>query len=143
MGLDMYLTAERHLWARERAVLNLSDEVFNRYLVQSVTLEVGYWRKANAIHNWFVKNVQHGEDDCRPHHVTVADLKSLRDDARSVQDDPTKAPELLPTTSGFFFGCTDYDEGYFHDIAHTLTILETLLQDPDLDKYDLNYQASW
>ena len=26
--------------------------------------EVGYWRKANAIHGWFVRNVQNGKDDC-------------------------------------------------------------------------------
>ena len=27
--------------------------------------EVGYWRKANAIHKWFVDNVQDGNDDCK------------------------------------------------------------------------------
>lgn len=41
---------------------------------------VGYWRKANAIHRWFVENVQDGEDDCDYHReVTAEDLTELRD----------------------------------------------------------------
>lgn len=41
---------------------------------------IGYWRKANAIHQWFVDNVQDGEDDCQYHReVTEDDLIELRD----------------------------------------------------------------
>lgn len=41
---------------------------------------VGYWRNANAIHFWFVENVQDGEDDCDIHReVTKEDLEELRD----------------------------------------------------------------
>jgi hypothetical protein len=41
---------------------------------------VGYWRKANAIHGWFVENVQDGEDDCHMHReVTADDLIQLKD----------------------------------------------------------------
>ena len=40
--------------------------------------EVGYWRKANHIHNWFVENIQDGEDDCDYHReVTEEDLREL------------------------------------------------------------------
>jgi len=42
--------------------------------------EVGYWRKANHIHAWFVNNVQDGVDDCRYHNeVTKELLEELRD----------------------------------------------------------------
>jgi len=42
--------------------------------------EVAYWRKANAIHGWFVENVQGGVDDCDYHReVTKKDLENLRD----------------------------------------------------------------
>ena len=60
MGLDQYLT--RLKGERE---------------------EVGYWRKANAIHRWFVDNVQEGEDDCGEYEVTIKQLKDL---LRTVQD---------------------------------------------------------
>lgn len=44
----------------------------------SISEEVAYWRKANAIHRWFVDNVQDGEDDCRFHReVTAEDLEDL------------------------------------------------------------------
>lgn len=38
-----------------------------------------YWRKANAIHNWFVQNVQSGNDDCGHYDVSKDDLITLRD----------------------------------------------------------------
>lgn len=45
-----------------------------------ITEEVGYWRKANQIHSWFVKNIQDGQDDCGYHReVTEEDLNELLD----------------------------------------------------------------
>ena len=42
--------------------------------------EIGYWRKANQIHNWFVEHVQNGEDDCCYHNeVTKEVLEELLD----------------------------------------------------------------
>ena len=43
----------------------------------SIWSEVGYWRKANQIHNWFVNNVQNGVDDCGRYEVTKDDLQKL------------------------------------------------------------------
>ena len=40
---------------------------------------VAYWRKANAIHRWFVENVQDGNDDCRSYPVHREQLTQLRD----------------------------------------------------------------
>ena len=41
--------------------------------------ELAYWRKANAIHKWFVDNVQAGEDDCREYKLLKSDLEALHD----------------------------------------------------------------
>lgn len=47
--------------------------------------EVGYWRKANHIHQWFIENVQNGEDDCRYHReVEEDDLRELLDICETV-----------------------------------------------------------
>jgi hypothetical protein len=47
--------------------------------------QVGYWRKANQIHNWFVDAVQNGEDDCRYHNeVTKEILEDLLDTCETV-----------------------------------------------------------
>ena len=47
--------------------------------------EIGYWRKANQIHNWFVEHVQDGEDDCCYHNeVTKEVLEELLDTCEEV-----------------------------------------------------------
>lgn len=46
--------------------------------------EVGYWRKANHIHNWFVENVQKGVDDCNMYQVKKQDLEKLLEDCLKV-----------------------------------------------------------
>ena len=49
--------------------------------------EVGYWRKANAIHHWFVENIQNGVDDCCYHReVREEDLLDLLDICKRVLD---------------------------------------------------------
>lgn len=90
MGLDQYLYAERYLgrWdhssAEERMAANaallaagLSDLQEENAGVM-VRATIGYWRKANQIHNWFVDNVQGGEDDCGTYDVSKEDLEELK-----------------------------------------------------------------
>ena len=48
--------------------------------------EVMYWRKANAIHKWFVDNCQNGEDNCQPHLVRKTKIKELRDVCKTIID---------------------------------------------------------
>lgn len=40
--------------------------------------DIGYWRKANHIHKWFVDCVQDGEDDCEKYEVTKSNLLDLK-----------------------------------------------------------------
>ena len=61
MGLDMYLDAKRFLWFNENDLSkNISDNFpeLGEVRIKEVTAEAGYWRKSNAIHKWFVDNVQ-------------------------------------------------------------------------------------
>ncbi len=52
--------------------------------ISQIEERVGYWRKANAIHNWFVKNVQKGEDDCGDYYVEEEKLQELLDTCKKV-----------------------------------------------------------
>lgn len=55
------------------------------YPHRTIIDQVGYWRKANAIHDWFVRNVQDGEDDCHYHNeVTKEILEELLDICETV-----------------------------------------------------------
>ena len=45
--------------------------------ISQIVEEVGYWRKANAIHQWFVDNIQDGVDDSKSYYADVEKLKEL------------------------------------------------------------------
>jgi hypothetical protein len=77
--------------------------------------------------------------------VSTDQLRELKELCKKVVDDPTRAEELLPTTSGFFFGGTAYDEYYLTSIKDTITIVEQALMftDDDESNADIYYQSSW
>lgn len=143
MGLDMYLRAKFHpVFAADQTITNKIKETLpNGVSFQSLTVNVGYWRKANQIHAWFVENVQESVDECQESYVSREDLILLRDTCKLVLSKRSKAPELLPTRSGFFFGSTEYDEGYFQDLIDTVAIIDIALTLSD--DWDFSYYASW
>ena len=101
-----------------------------------------YWRKANAIHRWFVDNAQGGVDDCNEYEVHPEVLADLVDRCSQVAADHSKAGDLLPTQGGFFFGPTEYDDWYFDDIENTAKDLkERVMRVPAGTKFI--YRSSW
>jgi hypothetical protein len=134
MGLDMYLFKKKN-GDRERP-------------------ELAYWRKANQVHAWFVKNVQGGVDDCGDYPVTVDQLKELLNVCEQVKSkislkdgkirNTAVAEELLPTEGGFFFGSTDYDQYYLDDIKDTVdqvsAVIKKMQADPTME---VIYHSSW
>ena len=153
MGLDMYLTASFHIidypFDEEGTKLaKMIKEVIGIPEIQDVRLnnlrfEAAYWRKANHIHDWFVKNVQGDEDDCGEYYVTKDHLEELKDVCNQVLKDHSKAEDLLPTCSGFFFGGTEYDEYYFEDIKNTINMIDKALLLYNTGKINFYYQSSW
>lgn len=155
MGLDMYLTKKTYIGAnyphnKITGVIDVQKNGkpikinFNR--VSEIIESVGYWRKANHIHNWFVQNVQAGKDDCGEYYVSEEQLNQLIDICQRVISNKNLASELLPCKSGFFFGGTEYNEYYFVDCQDTIDILTKLLSEKDeKGRYTGNiyYQSSW
>jgi hypothetical protein len=123
-----------------------------------VEVNVAYWRKANAIHRWFVDVVQGGVDECQASEVTRDQLDALRlacqdDDGELVKQHILQegdmvvqgtevAEELLPTSAGFFFGSTDYDEYYVEDLRDTVKQITAVLENVPAEA-TLVYRASW
>jgi hypothetical protein len=151
MGLDMYLIAKRYISPYDPAdaeltklakEINFGDGTMD---VREVTFEAMYWRKANAIHRWFVDNVQNGVDNCAEYYVDIKYLTELRDLCKKVLDDPEKAMELLPPKSGFFFGSTDIDEFFIDDLTSTVERFDYLLELPEVKDHtvSLYYHSSW
>jgi hypothetical protein len=109
--------------------------------IKELKVKVAYWRKANAIHAWFVKNCQEGNDDCGYYDVSREQLVELRDLCQRVLDFKHLATELLPTQSGFFFGSTDFDQYYYQDLENTIKMIDRALLLPD--SWDMEYHSSW
>lgn len=154
MGLDMYLSAKKYMSkyfdpadsekiASINELFGIEGNEDGDYGAQEVIFRVAYWRKANAIHQWFVNHVQNGQDDCEEYHVTRDQLKSLMELCQQIVAEPKKGKTLLPTASGFFFGGTDYDDWYIQDVNHTAERLDKLLNEPAFAKCDFYYQSSW
>ena len=154
MGLDMYLSAKKYLSkyfdAADTGKISAINDIFGiegeedgDYGAQEVTFRVAYWRKANAIHQWFVDNVQDGVDECDETFVPREKLQELMELCEKIIADPKLGEELLPTQNGFFFGSTEYYEWYMQDIKHTAERLKKILSDSALSKFDFYYQSSW
>ncbi len=62
------------------------------------------------------------------------------EDGKVIKDSGLAA-ELLPTTSGFFFGGTDYDQYYLDDLKSTKKMLEEALASKG--DGDFEYSSSW
>lgn len=163
MGLDMYLSARKYVekvdWNKVHANDNLDymDATFPQYdeIVElaglsgldrdiygaSVSITALYWRKQNAIHNWFVQNVQNGEDNCGEYYVSHEKLDELLAICEEVYK--THDPAPLQTVGGFFFGSTNYDEWYWMGIKNTIKEIKRIKKHKAYPKLSFYYHSSW
>lgn len=157
MGLDMYLSAKVSPGIKDipelNTALNVAVEAARSGLSLPVSqdwhvsldIEIAYWRKVNAVHKWFVDNVQDGNDNCERYYVSYDQLSELVDACRKVLEDNARAEELLPPTEGFFFGGTELNEWYFQGLEYTVLQLGPLIAagEPDIMNVSFYYQSSW
>lgn len=157
MGLDMYLYAKQFVssssWGTEdnkKKVKSIARLMKGTKFVgeegslqfAEVKLQVAYWRKANQVHKFFVDECADGKDECQDTYVDRDHLQDLLNRCETVMKDHSRAEELLPAQSGFFFGSTEYDEWYYQDLEHTIPLLKKILKDAPKD-WEFEYHASW
>lgn len=166
MGLDMYLNVseriESHDYSKGYSETTRTENPKYNTIVETVGMKVRdniaasvtveytaiYWRKANQIHNWFVSTLANGIDECQRIPVPRDNLVALHDRCGVLLDTRSNelAVDLLPPTSGFFFGSTDIDEWYWQDVEETHKQLTELLDEITEENkwnYSIEYQASW
>jgi len=165
MGLDMYLSARKHLEKINWKALQGNDELsysspeavypkFNDLMEitqlsdvatdiygAEVSVTCAYWRKANQIHNWFVTNVQGDNDNCGEYYVSQDKLTELMVLCEHALEN--KDPALLPPQEGFFFGGTDIDEWYWNQLKNTITQLKRIFAFPEINNLSFYYNSSW
>ena len=129
MGLDMYLFRRK------------------KDAPEGIEEEVAYWRKANQIRGWFDEHV--GVENCKYVPVTAELLTELRADCSIVLQEfkligrHEIAERVLPTTSGFFFGGTEFDEYYYDDLSRTIEMIDNILESTDWETEDIFYYEWW
>lgn len=109
----------------------------------TLAAKVAYWRKANAIHKWFVDNCQNGVDDCASYNVTKEQLIDLQKLCQQALKDKPNAGKYLPTQSGFFFGNISYDDWYFKDLEATDEMIAEIINETDFNEQYVYYSSSW
>lgn len=160
MGLDMYLRAQRYVsgWEFvEEAERNAFTSLVEMYGMSEFVTDasphayvefcIGYWRKANQIHAWFVEQCQGGRDECQEAHVEIEKLKQLGSlcEQALASHSVGVARAKLPPKQGFFFGGYDIDEWYWDNLKSTVAIIEKavkLYERPD-EYWSFIYQSSW
>ena len=106
MGLDMYLTKHTYVeqWnnqpknKRYSVTVKRGGKIITSVKSERVTYvieEIAYWRKANAIHRWFVDNCADGVDDCRDIEVSRENLQQLLDLVTTVLASSTLVPAKI------------------------------------------------
>lgn len=172
MGLDMFLEGRKHLYGNENEDL-VSIKIVKPYArvkettfefiakdAKEIVFEFGYWRKANAIHKWFVDHCWcEAYDEYQGEDIDVSkeQLKELQElckkvlkllqETTSLENKKSIINEFLPMQDGFFFGYNDSEEGiewYVKDLQDTIEIVDKALE--KMKKYDISYlyyNASW
>ena len=99
MGLDMSLYACRSMVFENDSIF---DEIkkfitipFPNATLNNIQVEVMSWRKANAIHNWFINNCTNGVEWCYPTQVFIGQLVELRDICKEVLDHSELVPAKI------------------------------------------------
>jgi hypothetical protein len=82
MGLDQYLRGRKYFWqagngrgsgARQLPGCPTEDG----FPVQEIVVALGYWRKHQDLHDWIVRNLAAGTDDCEPIDLTAEDIVKI------------------------------------------------------------------
>lgn len=162
MGLDMYLIKRK----KEKKKLT-DDELWG------FDNELIYWRKSNEVHNYLCSMGEKIEDErsykiskevlqvlldkCNEILDKVIIEKGKVKNGQTFKNgkwediledgeiivNVDEISKILPTTSGFFFGSTEYDQYYLEDIKYTKERLENIINTIDFDNEDVYYLASW
>ena len=132
MGLDMYLVGRKYVGGSFNQDIDKEDG----FPVDSVKLELGYWRKHRKLHGYIVNTFAEGKDECQKIDLGVDELRKIATALRTND---------LPDTEGFFFGNEEIDDEEKERSEEYAKQIEEAIK--WLDKGDwkrsVYYRASW
>ena len=146
MGLDMYLRGRQFNTAYKEDVPR--PKLDNKYCIESMTIDLGYWRKHADLHGYIVDTFAKGIDKCQDIELSKEDLYKI---IKAIREDKLKKDH-----SGFFFGNSSgnghYDKKRKDESMSLFQRAITFLQEGDkmiveqnlyMDPRYVYYRASW
>jgi hypothetical protein len=103
--------------------------------------EVLYYRKVNFLFSYFANKGTMIDEAFSM--VTKEDVLDIINKCKFILKNHDLADELLPTQSGFFFGSTDYDRYYYHDVECVLKQFEEELLPLFDEDWNVYVYFSW
>ena len=99
-----------------------------------------YFRKVNFIYQYFRGKLE--DEECIVSKFELNEFIQVCKDVYKHKGDEDYATENLPTTSGFFFGSTAYDDWYWNDVKDCIKQMEKLYKKLD-DEDSVLWCFSW
>lgn len=134
MGLDMYLFGRKALFGaggRESAQPRDNEG----YKIDTVEVELAYWRKHPNLHGYIVETFAGDVDDCQPITLNEDNIELI---LRAIKDDE------LPHTEGCFFGTSEKSAAQMaEDVAVFEAALVWLKKEKPNELRSVRYRASW
>lgn len=134
--------------------------------------DVAYWENVPMIHNWFVLNVQQGQDDGRQYMVSKKHIKQLYDICREVYNKtylktqgtiiknvyidneivPIAEPKRVISNPRHaikllpipkdWLNIYNYDIRYYNEVKYTIDVCANILEHFDFNRYYLIYGSN-
>jgi hypothetical protein len=116
------------------------EVIFNEEKKHIYPMSDAYFRKVNFIYEYFRNKLEN--ESCV---ITKNELNEFIQNCKEVYNkkgNENYAKQVLPTTSGFFFGSTDYDEWYWNDVKDCIAQMQKIykaLKDDDYVMWDFSW----
>ena len=120
---DIYTVNPEYPTVELEPVVDIDGYNTDAYELFHVNGAERYYRKANQIQNYFEEHFYEDGNDydgddynnivTKIDDLTIDDIVECIDNIKSSKNKEETAKEEFPTTEGFFYGSTEYDESYF------------------------------
>lgn len=119
---------------------NEVEEVYKEHLASRCAIEDAYFRKVNFIYAFFQHLIK--DETCIVDKSMIGKLLNTCKDVLAHKFNTKYAEENLPTTSGFFFGSTEYDNWYYQDVEDCIKQMKKLYKSMNEEDF-VYWYFSW
>ena len=151
---DIYTVNPEYPTVELEPVVDIDGYNTDAYELFHVNGAEHYYRKTNQIQNYFEEHFYEDGNDyegsdynnvvTKVDDLTIDDIIECIDNIESSENKEETAKEEFPTTEGFFYGSTEYDQSYFdtnNEFKNDLTELKEIRNEINQKLENTDYHA--